>query len=171
MHFTGAGGTHHHRRGGSIDVDAAGGNRDRQHVGQRRPGVAAFRQRRTTAEHNEAAAAHTHEVGQHAQLVGGEERGFDTAENDGAIAEQLGTAGGKAAQQIEAVAHAEAQELAFGAAHESYDLHGAVVGHGPPQERKLGARLTFEVQNAIGAGAHFEARLPLVVLRHDFARQ
>ena len=64
-------------------------DQQRQRVGDRRAAVAALGKRTRAAEHEQPAAALVDEVGDDLELVARERGGFDAAENQAAILEQL----------------------------------------------------------------------------------
>ena len=144
--------------------------RDRKHLGHRRVGEATFGECGAAAQREQTSAALAHEIGEHAELVAGEERRLDAAEDDSAILKQLFAREGKASHHLEAVTHAEAQKFFFGAAHQAYDLEAAVVLHRAPQEGELGARLAVEKENARGAWPNFEHGVVRIVLGDRLAR-
>src|SRR5437870_2373446 len=108
-----------------------------------RLGVTTFAQCITPAQCEQAAAALAHEFGEHAQLITREESGFDAAENDCAILEELFALDRKSTDQLEAVLHAKTQVLAICAPHEANHLKTAVFCYRAPQEGEFRARLTF----------------------------
>ena len=138
-----------------------------KHLGGRRPGVAALRQRRAAAEREQRPAALAHELLQHPELITGEERRLDAAEDDGPELEQLFAPRREAIDQLHAVAHAEPKELVLGASHQPHDLHRAVAGDGPPKEGELGSRLPFDIEHPRRPRANVEHRAVFVVLRHE----
>ena len=100
---------------------------DRQHVGDRRAGVAALRERARAAEHQQPAAALLDEVRDHPQLVAGERAGLDAAENQAAVREQLLARLREAAEQLIGIVDAEAQVLVVGGALQRDQLQVLVV--------------------------------------------
>ena len=72
---------------------------------------------------------------------------------------------GKPDHQLEAVAHAQPQELALRAAHETHHLDRAVGRDRAAQECELGSGLALEVQHASRSASHVEHRVEVVVLR------
>src|SRR5688572_33482467 len=84
------------------------------YVGQWRLGVSPLRERTPSAEQQQPAAPLAHKIGQHPQLLEGEERGFDAAEKDGPVAEQLFSRLRKSGDELETVLNAQPQELVLG---------------------------------------------------------
>ena len=165
------GGTHGVGDGWTGRVARRAVERKRQHISKCRTAKPTFGERTAPAERQETAAAHIHELGQHAQLVAGEEGGLDAAKHDRAVGKELVARGGESGQQLQAVSHAESQELALGAAQQADQLQRGIPSDGPPQKRELGTRLAFQIQNPIGAWAHLQHRVRHVVLGHRFIRQ
>ncbi len=142
----------------------------RHHVGERRPGVSALRERAPAAEQQETAAAHVHEVGEHRKLVVREEARFHIAEDDRAIAEQLGPRLREARHEIVGAVYVQAVELVLRGPLERDDLQVRVGFDGGTDELHLGARRALEVQHAFAVVAHVDERLLRVVLRDLLAR-
>ena len=138
--------------------------RDRQHLRQRRAAIAALGERRAATQRHEPTAALAHELREHAKLVGREERRFDAAKDQPAIREELFTTGRESTGEFEGVAHAEAQELLLGAAQQRDELQRAVGRDRAAHEAELGTRLPFHIEDAIGASAHLDDAVRLVVL-------
>ena len=77
-------------------------------------GVATFRERAPSAEQQQATAALAHEIGKHAHLLEREERGFDAAEYDGSVGEQLFARFREAGDELETILHTKSQEFVLG---------------------------------------------------------
>jgi hypothetical protein len=120
---------------------------DRQHFADRRAAPAAFGKRPPAAEHQQPAAALVDEVGEHAQLLGREGGGFDAAEDDRAVREQLLARLREAAEQLVLVADVAAPVLVLGGPQQDRDLQVLVVLDRPPDELHLDPGLAFEVED------------------------
>ena len=142
---------------------------DRQHVGDRRSGVAALRERPRPAEHEQAAAALLDEVGNHAQLIAGEGAGLDAAENQPAVGKELLARLRESAEQVIGIVDAEAEVFVVGRPLQRHQPQVGVVLHGAADELQLEARLPFEIEDALGPVADVDQRLAHVVLRHHLA--
>ncbi len=140
---------------------------DRQHFAHGRAGPAAFGKRSASAEHQQAAAALVHEVGNHPELVGRERRGFDAAENQAAILEQLLARLREAAHHFIRRRHVAAEVFVLGGPLQQDDADVLVVLDGAQDELRFGARLALVIEHLLAPVAHFEQRVTRVVLR-DF---
>ncbi len=156
-------------RGGSAE-GACAGQHHRQRLAERGAGVAAFAERPRSAEHQQAAAALVHELGQHRQLVAGEGRRLDAAEDETAVLEELVAGLGEAAHEFLGVVDLEAQVLVVGGALQHDELQLLVVGEGAAQELHLEARLAFEVEDLLAPVAHVDEHVAGVVLGQQLAR-
>ena len=142
---------------------------DGQRISDWRPGIAALRERPRPAQHQQSAAAALDELRHHAQLVASERAGFDAAENQSAVGEQLVARLGEAASELVRSVEHEPVVLVVGRAQQRHDLQVLVLFHCAMQELQLGTRLALEIEDLLGAVVDIDERLALVVLRHQFA--
>jgi hypothetical protein len=140
---------------------------ERQRIGDRRAAVPAFTERPRAAEHQQAAAAAVHEVGDHLQLIAGEGASLDAAENQRPIRKQLLACLRKSALELLGVVDADAHELVVRGALQRHHLEVLVLGDRAADELHLEPRLSLEVENLLLAVPHLDQRLAHVVLRND----
>ena len=154
VHLAGRCAAHAHRdrRDDAARVRARGAVEDHRHdLLQRRARVATLRERAPAAEEEQPTAAHAHEVGEHAQLLGGERARLDAAEDDRAVGEELLARRREAADEIEAVAARRAAGTC--APRCAAGRRAAAVLSSTTARRRnfdLEARLALEVEDALG---------------------
>ena len=142
---------------------------DRQHFGDRRAGPTAFGEGAAAAEHQQAAAALVHEVGEHPELLGREGRRFDAAEDDRAIGKQLFAGLGKSADQLLGTADAQPQVLVLRRSLQHGHEEIGVVLDGAPQKFHFEARLALHVKHALLPVEDLDEGIARVVLGHLLA--
>ena len=144
----------------------------RQRVGNRRAAVSAFAKRTRTAEHQQAAAAPLDELGNHLQLIAREDAGFDAAEDQAAVLEQLFARLREPADELFGILRLVAEQphvFVVGRALQRDDLEVLVVRDRAAQELHLEARFALEVENLLADVAHVHERFAHVVLRDELA--
>ena len=136
-----------------------------QHVRDRRARVAAAGEGVASAERQQTAAPLVDEVGDHLQLVAGEEARFHRSQNQAAIGIQLRPGIGEPALQLFSVVDVQAQELVLGGTLQDHQLQIVVIRHRAPQESHLVARLALEVEDLLAPVLDAHQRRLAVVLR------
>ena len=170
MRGPGAGGLHRRLdEEGVLTIPARLADHDRQHVGDRRPRVAALGERPPAAEHQQSAAAVVDEVRNHAELIGREVVRLDAAEDEAAVLKQLGAGAREAAGQIVRPVDVEPHELVLGGPLQDGDLQVLVVLDRAAEELDLETRLALEVEDLVAPIVDRDQRLADVVLRHHLA--